>query len=389
MPATDESPSRIFQNPFHHEGVIHSMFRVLLLLTLLSTHPSAASPNDPPQESSMVRVDAPEAGEPGRPPLPWPFNAQEAQRRQRETAAQWGIPVERTIRLRHDVEMHFVLIPPGSFVMGSPETEPGRLPERGESQRRVTISRPFYMAKYPCTQRQWSALIDSNPSRFHALDPDIPADMTSWTCVTKGFLPRIQPDAPEGMRFALPTEAQWEYAARAGTATAFSFGNTLTREHANVDNPRQQPTPVGRYPANAWGLHDMHGNVWEWCRDTFHADAYTVTPAVDPLDERPSRYHVLRGGSWRGRPEDARSAIRGRSYTGRPYLYFGFRLILEFEDDALSTPPASTLHEGPSDTAGASTPPPATPQEDASDDANLQHSDPTPAGNTPRKEPAE
>lgn len=308
----------------------------------------------------------------------WPFDAEEAQRRQREAAATWGIPIERIVHLRHGVVMEFVLIPPGSFVMGSPDTEPGHLPDRGESQRRVTLTRPFYMAKYPCTQRQWTIMTGSNPSRFQALGPDIPADMTSWTCVTKGFLPRIQPDAPEGMHFALPTEAQWEYACRAGTATAYAFGDTLTREHANVDNPRQQPTPVGQYSANAWGLHDMHGNVWEWCRDTFHADAYSVTPAVDPLEERPSRHHVLRGGSWRGRPVDARSAIRGRSYTDRPYLYFGFRLILEF-DAPPSEAAAMPLQDASSSPPGIPQAPPGNPGTDRARTGNAEASQPSTA----------
>lgn len=366
--------------------------RPLLLFALLLGLPLLAYTHEEAHGSGTSHIDTPVPTEADGAEQAWPFDAEEAQRRQREAAAQWGISVARTVRIRHEVEMEFVLIPPGTFMMGSPDTEPGRLPERGENRRRVTITRPFYMAKYPVTQRQWLVMTGSNPSHFHRLGGSYPVDMICWNAATNRFLPLMQAYAPKGMRFALPTEAQWEYACRAGTATAYAFGDTLTREHANVDNPHQQPTPVGTYPANAWGLHDMHGNIWEWCRDTFHADAYTVTAAVDPLEERPSRHHVLRGGSWRARPEHARSAIRGRSYTERDYIYFGFRPVLELEGDGLPegsaapTAPSVPLQDASADNPDAQETP-GTQGKTTSDSGT--HITSSPDDNTHDKEPAE
>lgn len=207
-----------------------------------------------------------------------------------------------------------VLVPAGEFTLGSPPDEPARLP--AEAQRRHRLAAPFYLGVTEVTQSQWRAALASAPSH-HAGD-DLPVDRVSWHDAQ-----RFCAAAGGGLR--LPREVEWEYACRAGTTTAFAFGATLPVELANfhvaetpVDAPssppaarRGQPVRAGSLPANAWGLHEMHGNVWEWCADTYTPDADAASLATAPPAADVSGPRIVRGGSWALGASFCRSAFRG------------------------------------------------------------------------------
>jgi formylglycine-generating enzyme required for sulfatase activity len=229
--------------------------------------------------------------------------------------------------------MVFVEITAGRFVMGSPPDEQKR--EAQETPHDVTISRPFWMGKFEVTQRQWERVMGRNPSWFAASGPDFPVERVSYYDI-RDFLNRISARSP-GNRFRLPSEAEWEYACRAGTRTPFSVGTDLTRTEANIGDrvPSEaqkregQTMRVGSFPANAWGLHDMHGNVWEWTEDD-HCP-YPTTPVTDPVARCGSPLKVIRGGSWYFEQDSARCALR---YTHRP-VDVGFSVGLRIVREAL------------------------------------------------------
>ena len=226
--------------------------------------------------------------------------------------------------------MVFVHIPAGHFVMGSPSDEPQR--ESQEVQHEVTISRAFWMAKFEVTQQQWERVMGANPSWFAKSGGEFPIERVSYHDI-RAFLDRLTAMAP-GNRFRLPTEAEWEYACRAGTTTPFNVGHTLSRAQANIGDAanraperRGQTTRVGSFAANAWGLHDMHGNVWEWTEDD-HCP-YPAGAATDPIARCSSGLKVIRGGSWYFEADSARCALR---YTHRPVdvgFSLGFRVVRE------------------------------------------------------------
>ena len=267
----------------------------------------------------------------------WPFDAAEAARRQHETAARLGLPVEWKLELPAAGPLLFVLIPAGAFAMGSPESEPLR---RNEPLHKVRITKPFYLAKYVCTQAQWQALLGDNPSLFkNKPDSDRrPVEHVSFKRITDEFLPRLQTLAPQGWTFRLPTEAEWEYACRAGTETPFSFGRKISPDAANYDDTRAnegghgtrkrgEALAVGSFAPNPWGLFDMHGNVFQWCQD-WHVDGYRQSPADDPCNATAGSGRILRGGCWIHGPSYCRSASR---YFAPPdYLAgsIGFRVAL-------------------------------------------------------------
>lgn len=203
------------------------------------------------------------------------------------------------------IRMDFVLIPAGSFQMGSPENAGGD----DESPRHaVAISRPFYLGKFEVTQEQWQALMGSNPSRFHGARR--PVENVSWNDCRR-FLAKLA--GRTGRRFALPTEAQWEYACRAGSAGAWSSGDDSARLRdyawygANSGGATHR---VGSKRPNAWGLYDMEGNVQEWCSDAYAKHAYDSSPAVDPAGPPLGPSMVCRGGAWSDSPETVRCAYR-------------------------------------------------------------------------------
>ncbi len=230
-------------------------------------------------------------------------------------------------------EMRFVWIPAGSFVMGSPLDEPCR--SEDERQHRVFLSRGFWLGSQPVIQSQWQAVMEHNPSSFRG--GNRPVEQVTWE-ECQEFCRRL--GARDGQRYRLPTEAEWEYACRASTTTAFSVGETLASDQANYDanfnyqggkkgHYREQTTPVDCFPANRWGLHDMHGNVWEWCSDWY--GEYPTTPVRDPQGPEAGHVKVVRGGSWSCPPRYCRSAFRFWFAPGYRSRYLGFRVVVSLE----------------------------------------------------------
>ena len=227
--------------------------------------------------------------------------------------------VPRGARARMDSSAvgELVWIAPGSFRMGSPATEPGRQPD--ETLHAVRLSKGFWMGRTEVTQRQWTGVMGTNPSHFSSCGPTCPVENVSWNDI-QTFLARL--NAKEGGGFRLPSEAEWEYACRAGSMTAYSGANELTRRLANFDGRRT--VPVGSFPPNAWGLFDMHGNVWEWCADWY--GPYGRGESRDPTGAPSGEKKVIRGGSFYFGADSCRCALR---YTHRPVdrgFSLGFRV---------------------------------------------------------------
>ena len=231
----------------------------------------------------------------------------------------------KVITLLGGTTMEMVWCPPGNFLMGSPESEDGRGDD--EAQHLVTLTKGFWMGKYEVTQGQWKSVMEPNSSCDEGAN--YPAGKISWR-ECQEFIKKI--NAGGLIRVKLPTEAQWEYACRAGTKTSYSSGDILNVNEANFGDYLGGVSPVGSYMPNAWGLFDMHGNVMEWCMD-FYDKNYGKSPSHDPLGgESPLCYHrVCRGGSYLLRAQWCRSACRNRieSYGTRPDL--GFRLVCDAE----------------------------------------------------------
>ena len=233
--------------------------------------------------------------------------------------------------LGNGVTLDMVAIPGGTFMMGSPETEKERNSNEGP-QRSVTVP-AFFMAKYPVTQAQWQAVMGNNPSNFKGANR--PVEKVSWNDAV-AFCQKLSQIT--GKNYRLPSEAEWEYACRAGTTTPFYFGETITTDLANYDGNytygngpkgvfRQQTTDVGSFPPNAFGLYDMHGNVWEWCQDVWHEN-YNGAPTDGSAWESggDSSQRLLRGGVWYGDPRYCRSAHRLCYGPGVRAHYIGFRI---------------------------------------------------------------
>jgi len=227
------------------------------------------------------------------------------------------------------VNLEIVTIPGGSFVMGSSKTEEGSYGDE-RPQHRVEVP-PFYLGKYPVTQAQWKAVavlpkvernLDLEPSYFHGGDR-CPVEQVSWDDAVE-FCARLSRET--GREYRLPSEAEWEYACRAGTQKRFHFGDEITPELANFDGNVGKTTPVGRYQPNGFGLCDMHGNVWEWCRDRWHENYLNAPADSTAWESGDSEGRVRRGGSWDGDPRWCRSAYRGGSKPGVRYFSFGFRV---------------------------------------------------------------
>ena len=223
----------------------------------------------------------------------------------------------------------FRYCPPGVFLMGSPETERGRT--EFEKQRRVVLTKGFGVLETPVTQVFWRVVMGNDPSERRG--DLLPVENVSWfDC--QNFINKLNDLSvpPPGLRFDLPTEAQWEYACRAGTTSAYYFDETFCAGRANCDERaiggvyRGETTPVGAFPANPWGLFDMCGNVWEWTRDWF--GEYANDDFVDPRGPKSGEYKVLRGGSWHSTPDRVRSAFRHKDPPDHRHGYLGFRLVL-------------------------------------------------------------
>jgi formylglycine-generating enzyme required for sulfatase activity len=268
----------------------------------------------------------------------FPASSVEAGRLQKQTSEDMGIPVEREFRLEGVNKMTFVLIPAGDFHMGSHKSEKGRENDEGPIHD-VRISKAFYMSKYEVTQSQFESLMDVE-LKYKFRGADLPVENVNWY-EANTFNSRLS--SMFGEVFKLPSEAQWEYACRAGTDTPFYTGETISSEQANYeachvygDGRRgsfpDRTTKVGSYPANAFGLHDMHGNVWEWCSDWYRKDYYKNEDFVDPMGPEKAFRHVIRGGSWNHPPEKLRSADRNSRISGANRRHIGFRPILEIHE---------------------------------------------------------
>jgi formylglycine-generating enzyme required for sulfatase activity len=226
-----------------------------------------------------------------------------------------------------DLSMEMLWVKPGTFEMGSPSSEKDRYDD--ETPHAVTLTQGFYLGKHEVTQSQWEKVMGSNPSYFKGANR--PVGKVSWTEVT-AFCDKLTASEraagrlPAGTTYQLPTEAQWEYACRAGTKTAFSSGASLTSGQANIRGGPGKTTDVGKYPANGWGFHDMHGNVWEWCAD-WYGD-YPAGAVRDPVGPAGGSDRVRRGGSWNFTANLARSANRTRSEPAYSNRALGFRLSL-------------------------------------------------------------
>ncbi|MDD3470424.1 MAG: formylglycine-generating enzyme family protein [Thermoguttaceae bacterium] len=265
--------------------------------------------------------------------------------------------------------MTFRLIPAGTFEMGSPAAEEGRKKYDwcgDETSHSVTISRPFYMMTTEVTQSQWTTIMGDNPSKFaiggeladavKGLDTaHFPVENVSWDDV-QTFIQKLstQPDEMSPVatwkkadgQYGLPTESQWEYACRAGTTGPFGMGVILNGEQANMDGREpygtdqagpflNRPTDVASYTSNAWGIFDMHGNVWEWCADGWANDLGTAA-VTDPFTATENILRVDRGGSFDNIPALCRSAHRGSYEKHRHSGYVGFRLIFQLPKNSTS-----------------------------------------------------
>jgi formylglycine-generating enzyme required for sulfatase activity len=219
--------------------------------------------------------------------------------------------------------MEFVLVPAGTYGMGAQGAHQGR---------QVTISQPFYLGKYPVTQAEWLAIMETNPSRFPGADH--PVESVSWDDVQE-FIRTL--NAREGgSKYRLPTEAEWEYAARAGATTAYCFGSDARRLDAYAwyaANARGMTHPVGQRQPNAWGLHDMHGNVWEWVQDWY--GTYPAAPVRDPQGPATGSHRVRRGGGWHSDAHECSAAYRSIVKAGDCYSTLGFRLLRIASEETL------------------------------------------------------
>jgi formylglycine-generating enzyme required for sulfatase activity len=220
--------------------------------------------------------------------------------------------------------IEMVFIPAGEFLMGSPRTEKDRHVNEGPIHK-VRLTQPFYMGKYEVTQGQWSAVMGNNPSHFKGSDR-LPVEQVSWNDC-RDFVSKLS-----GMglaTFLLPTEAQWEYACRAGTQGRYSFGDKdsdLLEYGWHEQNSDMRTHEVGTKRPNAWGLYDMHGNLWEWCQSRWQ-EPYSAQMEVDPVGEVRGICRVQRGGSWYNGPSACRSAIRVNNAPDTRSFFRGFRVV--------------------------------------------------------------
>ena len=236
----------------------------------------------------------------------------------------------------NSIGMKFVWIPPGNFIMGSPMEEAQRRAD--EIQHKVTLTKGFYMGVYTVTQEQWKEVMGDNPSVFKG-EKKLPVEKVSWDDCQK-FIKKSREKDKDKKAYRLPTEAEWEYACRAGTTSPFSIGDTISTDQVNYNGDftygngkkgvnRRKTTPVGSFPANAWGLYDMHGNVCQWCQDWF--GDYPQKDVVDPQGLEKGQHRVIRGGCWFLNPDNCRSACRLRSEPGFRGDSFGLRVCFSVE----------------------------------------------------------
>ena len=232
--------------------------------------------------------------------------------------------------LQNQYGIELIYIPPGEFVMGADNDETNERPAH-----RVKISNAFYIGRYEVTQAQWQAVMGNNPSYFKGNDK-LPVEQVSWKDAQE-FVARLNA-TNDNYLYRLPTEAEWEYACRAGTITAFAFGDSLSSEQANFDGhfpfggaakgPYWERTAsVGHYQPNVFGLYDMHGNVWEWVQDWYSRDYYSGSPVADPQGPSSGGQRVVRGGEWYDKAHSLRSSNRESFRPGDRLPGIGLRVV--------------------------------------------------------------
>jgi len=302
---------------------------------------------------------------PGSPlPAVAPFDATKAKEYQTEWAKHLGVPVE----LTNSIGMKLMLIPPGEFMMGSPDSDKDAQPTE-RPQHRVRITKPFYMGKYPVTQQEYQQVIGSIPKQnLRGSSPRTKGEVAgretrrfavgnlSWEemvefCRRMSSLPN---EKAAGRMYRLPSEAQWEYACRAGTTTRFCFGDDVSGldeygwPEGTWSSSSNITPPVGEKKPNAWGLYDIYANVWQFCADWFDATYYANSPVDDPPGGQLSFYvpptvdpkggqsglRICRGGGWNWPKKFCRSADRNHYGTGHQEYYLGFRASLVFADNS-------------------------------------------------------
>jgi formylglycine-generating enzyme required for sulfatase activity len=283
-----------------------------------------------------------------------PFDADQARAHQQA----WAIHLGTTIETTNSIGMKLVLIPPGEFVMGSPDNEPGREKDGREGpQHEVTLTRPFYLGVYPVTVGQFKAFVKATAYQTDAergggahrrlpdgkwtndpnaswLNPgfdqtdDDPVVCVSWNDAQE-FCKWLS--AKDCRKYVLPSEAQWEYSCRAGSSAKY-FSGTSDAQAGDYfwhsGNSGRKAHPVGQKKPNAWGLYDMGGNVRNWCQDIYNKDYYKVSPKEDPAGPSDGGTRVLRDGRWSNSLSDCRSACRGSSVPSGRYDSYGFRVVL-------------------------------------------------------------
>ncbi len=254
-----------------------------------------------------------------------------------------------TVSLSNDVELEMILIKPGIFTMGCSATEVGK--HDNETQHQVALTKEYWLGKYEVTQCQYEAVMGKNPSWFKG--PNLPVECVSWDdamefCAKLTKQEKVAGRLPKGYEYTLPTEAQWEYACRAGTITALNSGKNLSNGHEcsemyevgwygynsgkydadGKETGNGKTYPVGQKKPNAWGLYDMHGNVVEWCLDWY--GEYPISSVTDPKGSSTGSERVARGGTWDCNASHCRSASRGHATPSHGYLNCGFRVALSF-----------------------------------------------------------
>jgi formylglycine-generating enzyme len=225
----------------------------------------------------------------------------------------------------NSIGIKLALIPAGTFTMGTSNQRFNEAPPH-----EVIVTQPFYLGVTPITQEQYQKVMGKNPARFTPANGgglDHPVENVSWEdallfCQKLALLPAERKD---GLSYRLPSEAEWEYACRAGTTTPFVFGDALSDRQAQLEGSAKT-SRVGTYPANNFGLYDMHGNVWEWCSDWYGEAYYAKSPQRDPTGPTDGQFRVVRGGSWRNQAATCRCAYRNALVSYNRDAYTGFRI---------------------------------------------------------------
>ena len=233
------------------------------------------------------------------------------------------------IEVANSIEMKFRLIPAGEFMMGSPESDDDAA-SVSRPQHKVRITKPFYLGVYEVTQAEYEKVMGENPSKFKGATN--PVERVSWDDAVE-FCKRLS--TKEGKTYRLPTEAEWEYACRAGTTTEYTFGDdpaSLVEYAWDEGNSDGKTHAVGEKKPNAWGLYDMHGNVCEWCADWYAPDYYAVSPTDDPPGPQTASHRVGRGGSWYDTAGNCVSSLRFGFVPSPRSANLGFRVAADLSD---------------------------------------------------------